>query len=131
MIDCLQKKWWDKKSQAGGFEPGTYVEFSLGALPATLPGQMRCRHEFCFGVGSDSLGLYPLVGIKREGGGGVSVCVCMCVCVCLCVYILQGEWGAWYTTNARTPSANKRKNLPKEKSGFNTTLFPGGPPPQY
>ena len=39
MIDCLQKIWWDKKCQAGGFEPGTYVELSLGALPATVPGQ--------------------------------------------------------------------------------------------
>jgi hypothetical protein len=55
------------------------------------------------------------------------------VCVYMCVYpAMQRKWGAWYSKRTHTKSQHEKEPTQQnKKSGFNTTLFPGGPPPQY
>ena len=61
----------------------------------------------------------------------VSVCLCTCLYICLYVYIYL-----WSLEGHKKPLTPIHYHYSKEqeqtyKSGYNTTLFPGGPPPQY
>jgi hypothetical protein len=88
----------------------------------------------------------------------VFMCVCVCVCVCLCVCAYNPLVEAWanpkkihnqseegvttcmpavapVSPNVRTTADLKKTKKSSKGAGkrdaYNTTRFPGGPPPEY
>ena len=59
-------------------------------------------------------------------GSGVKFFLLLYCSLCVYVCVFLGRLGSllvWYV--------NKTKKKTKKKNGYNTALFPGGPPPQY
>ena len=49
----------------------------------------------------------------------------------ICILTKVKEYESGHTQEYTLRYAHEQNRTKQKKSGFNTTLFPGGPPPQY